>query len=137
MRLANIEDDFWELMSAELLHKQHPETFWIPSFEERQDVKRGQGVKLLFKIQLEDDDGKISYQVERMWLIVSEKIDDFYIGILDNKPASFIPSDNNYLRFGAEIPFLAEHIADIGNPPQEYSDWQLNQSPERIWPRKD
>src|SRR5215510_25735 len=108
MRLPNLDDDFWELLSAELQHEKHPESFWIPTLEERQTVQRGQAVKLLFKIQLEDDDGKISHQIERMWLIASEKVGDYYIGILDNQPASFIPSEGDYLCFGAEVPFLAE-----------------------------
>jgi hypothetical protein len=137
MKLPNLEDDFWELISAEIQHERYPNTFWIPTLEERQKVECGQSVKLLFNIQLEDDDGKISHQVERMWLIVSEKIGEYYIGILDNQPASFIASDDDYLCFGAEIPFLAEHIADIGDSPKEYSEWQLNLPPEHIWPRED
>src|SRR5262245_13930099 len=97
MRLPNLKDDFWELLSAETQHNRHPESFWIPTAEERHNVQRGMAVKLLFNLKLEDEDGKISYQVERMWLIVSEKIGDYYIGILDNKPASFVPSNDYYL----------------------------------------
>jgi len=137
MRLPNLKDDFWELISAEMQHEKHPETFWIPTEAERHNVTRGQAVKLLFKVQLEDEDCEISYGVERMWLIVSDVICDYCIGILINEPSLFIPSENDYLCYGAEIPFLAEHIADIDDPPKEYSDWQLNQPPERIWPRED
>ena len=71
-----------------------------------------------------------------MWVIISEKIGDTYIGILDNQPVCFDPADNFYLSFGAEIPFLAEHIIDIDNPPQDYVDWQLSQKPEHVWPRE-
>jgi len=70
-----------------------------------------------------------------MWVIVSEKRGKYYIGILDSRPASFEPSDDVYLCFGAEIPFLAEHVIGIGDPPEEYSNWQLSQAPERKWPR--
>ena len=69
-----------------------------------------------------------------MWVIVSERIGEYYIGILDSKP-SLEPSDDMYLVFGAEIPFLPEHVIDIGHPPKEYQDWQLSQPPERKWPR--
>jgi hypothetical protein len=70
-----------------------------------------------------------------MWVIVSERQDGYYIGLLDNQPASFEPSDDVYLCFGAEIPFSPEHVIDIADPPQEYVAWQLSQKPERIWPR--
>ncbi len=59
-----------------------------------------------------------------------------YIGILDNIPATFDPSDSTYLCFGAEIPFGPEHVIDIGDPPADYVEWQLRQKPERVWPRE-
>jgi hypothetical protein len=136
MRLANIEEDFWELMSAEVLNKENPDTFWIPKLEERKNLQKGQAAKLIFKIEIEDE-GKILSETERMWVIISERLDNgCYIGILDNKPAFFDPSDDVYLCFGAEIPFSIEHIIDIGNPPKEYSDWQLKLPPERLWDRE-
>jgi hypothetical protein len=69
-----------------------------------------------------------------MWVIVSETIDGGYIGILDNQPASIPVDASDYLCFGAEVPFLPEHIIDIAQPPQDYIDWQLSQPPERVWP---
>ena len=80
--------------------------------------------------------GDIAVQGERMWVIVSERYGDFYIGILDNQPASIEPSDTVYLCFGAEVPFLPEHVIDIGEPPKEYIEWQLGQEPEHRWPRE-
>lgn len=71
-----------------------------------------------------------------MYVIISEKIGDTYIGILDNQPASFDRSDDTYLRYGAEVPFLAEHVIDIEQPPPEYIEWQLGQPPDRRWPRE-
>jgi len=136
MRLANRKDDFWELRSVEEAHRQHPDTFWIPPLEERQNLKRGQAVKLIFDIEF-DNDGDVIVASERMWVTVAERIGSYYIGILNNQPASFEPSDDIYLCFGAEIPFAPEHIADIVDSLNEYSDWQLNQKPERIWPRED
>ncbi len=92
-------------------------------------------MRLMFDIEFNDDDGRLVIQGERMWVIVSERCGDYYIGILDNPPASLEPSDEAYLCFGAEIPFLAEHVIDIADPPAEYSDWQLSQAPERKWQR--
>ncbi len=40
------------------------------------------------------------------------------------------------LCMGAELPFLPEHVIDIGDPPAEYVEWQLGQEPERRWPRQ-
>ena len=71
-----------------------------------------------------------------MNVIVSDKIGDAYIGILDNQPVALDFHGDAYLRFGAEVPFKAEHILDIADPPQDHVDWQLNQPPERTWPRQ-
>lgn len=136
MRLATREQDYWELRSAEKAHQDHPDTFWIPSLEQRQNLKRGQAARLIFDIESVKESGEIISQGERMWVIVSEKHEDYYIGILDNQPASCEPNENVYLCFGSEIPFLPEHVIDIADPPQEYSEWQLRQEPARRWPRE-
>lgn len=133
MRLATFSEVFWELRSGEKSHEDNPETFWIPPEGERNNLKRGDGAKLIFEIEGEDEHGNISYQAERMWVIVAEKTGDVYIGILDNQPASIEPLDEIYLVFGAEIPFKAEHIIDLREVPGEYAEWQLNQPPERKW----
>jgi hypothetical protein len=135
MRLANREQDFWELRSAEESNRQNSNSFLIPSLEERKSLQRGQAAKLIFDIESVDENGNIEIQGERIWVIVAEKYKDFYIGILDGQPASITPSDNVYLCFGAEIPFLPEHIIEIAQPPKEYVDWQLSQPPERLWSR--
>jgi hypothetical protein len=135
MRLARLETDYWELRSGEVSHAENPDQFWIPPLEQRQSLKRGQAARLIFDIESEDENGQPVLQGERMWVIVSEKCGEYYIGLLDNQPASFEPADDVYLCFGAEIPFLSEHVIDIGDPPEEYSNWQLSQEPERKWPR--
>jgi hypothetical protein len=56
------------------------------------------------------------------------------VGILDYQPVSLVPREDVYLCFGAEIPFLPEHVIDIGHPPRLYRKWQLAQPPERRWP---
>ena len=89
----------------------------------------------MFDIEGTEDDGSIVVQGERMWVIVAEQVGHDYIGVLDNQPASFEPSEANYLCFGAEIPFGPEHVIDVADPPEDYVAWQLGQDPERRWPR--
>ena len=135
MRLATLEKDYWQLRSGEESHTASPNTFSIPPLQRRQNLNRGQAARLIFDIESEDEMGHRIIQGERMWVIIAEKCGDFYIGILDNPPTSVEPSDDVYLCFGVEIPFRAEHIIDIADPPSDYSHWQLSQPPERTWPR--
>lgn len=136
MRLPSLDRDFWQLRSAEQSHREHPETFWLPPLEQRRGLRRGQSARLIFEVEGEDEGGRVEVNGERMWVIVAEKVGDAYIGILDNQPASIEAAEGVYLCFGAEIPFLPEHVIDIIDPPAEYSDWQLGQVPERRWPRE-
>jgi hypothetical protein len=136
MRQPSIKTDYWELRSAEESHAKYGDRFWIPSSEKRTTLQRGQAARLIFDIEGENDTGEVEVQGERMWVIISEKIGDTYIGILDNQPACFDPEDNFYLSRGAEIPFLAKHIIDIDFPPQDWADFQLSQKPEHVWPRQ-
>jgi hypothetical protein len=134
MRLPNIENDYWALHSGEAAHKEHPESFWIPPLEDRQNLKIGQVVKLIFEIETVNEREEVSVSVERMWVMVAGKQGDYYMGRLMNEPASQEPSDELYLCNGAEIPFLAEHVIEIDNPPEEYSSRQLAKAPNRTWP---
>jgi hypothetical protein len=136
MRLPTLATDYWELRSGEASHAAHPEKFWIPTLEARTTVKRGQAVKLIFDLEAEDrETGRIEVGGERMWVIVAERVGEFYIGILDNAPAALEPADDVYLQPGAEIPFLPEHIVNIDTPPPEYAELRLSQPPSRRWPR--
>jgi hypothetical protein len=135
MRLAEMSRDFWELRSGEESARKHPDKFHLPSLELRKSLKRGQAAKLIFEIESQDDAGTRIQQGERMWVVVREQVGEVYIGILDNQPASLVPGDKVYLCFGAEIPFLPEHVIEIASPPADYVEWQLGQKPERTWPR--
>ncbi len=90
----------------------------------------------MFEIKSEDADGTLDISCERMWVIVAERVGDTYIGILDNQPISIERDEDVYLRFGAEVPFKAEHVIEIDTPPTKYSAWQLGQKPEREWSRE-
>ncbi|MVN85480.1 hypothetical protein GO986_01710 [Deinococcus sp. HMF7620] len=135
MRLPALDRDSFELVSAEQKHQASPATFWLPPEAERQNLQRGQAAKLLFDILVQTETGAHEIGTERMWVIVAGRTSTGYIGILDSQPASTRP--DHYLVFGAEVPFQAEHICDIGAPPKEYAEWQLSQAPERLWPRQE
>lgn len=135
MRLATFERDYWQLRSGEESHREHPDSFWIPPRHQRDNLRLGQSARLIFDIEGEDDDGQIQVQGERMWVTVAERIGNLFIGILENQPACLEPADNVYLCMGAEVPFSAEHVIDIADPPTDYVAWQLGQEPERHWPR--
>lgn len=116
-RLATFEEDFLQLRSGENVNQENPEDFWIPPLEERLNLKKGDGVKLIFDFEAFDENGNLQIGGERMWVVVKEKIDDFYLGILDNQPASI---DEGFLDRNSEIYFKAEHIVDINHPPKDY-----------------
>jgi hypothetical protein len=117
-RLATLKIDYWELESGEARHAASPDTFWIPNRRDRETLKPGSGVKLLFIIETEDETG-IQQGVERMWVIIKRRLPGVYIGILDSEPATFEP-DPSFLSRGSEIVFKPEHIIDISDPSKEY-----------------
>ncbi|EOB2787542.1 hypothetical protein ACIL20_004391, partial [Vibrio vulnificus] len=111
MELANFKDDFWQLRNGEACHRDHPDTFWIPSLNDRKALKVGDAAKVILEIECEDEAGEIHIESERGYLIVSEIVGDKFIGILDFQPCCVEQNDENvYLGFGVEIPFGLEHI---------------------------
>ena len=135
MRLPSFELDFFELRSGEESRRKNPESFWIPDEAKRKSLKRGDAAKVILDIEGYEEDGRVTVQGERVWVIIAEQVGDAYIGILDSQPALLEPSDEAYLVFGAEIPLRPEHVIDIARPPEDYVEWQLGQKPERHWPR--
>ena len=105
--MATLNDDGWELGSAEEEHANHPETFDIPSKAERSDLKPGQMVKLLFRM-LDDADGNAIIQVERMWVSIVEGGEGAYIGRLES-----LPITSDVLKPLDRIEFFSEHVAAI------------------------
>ena len=136
VELATIKNDFWELRSGEKCHAENPDTFWIPKLAERESLNKGVAAKLIFDIESEDEQGNVVVNGERMYVIVSEVYDDYYIGLLDAIPATIEPADDVYLDLGAEIVFKAEHIIDIGYPPEDYVEGFLNSIKQKKWYRR-
>jgi len=117
--LANIKEHFWELRSGEKAHEQNPDTFWIPSYDKRSNLKKGMAAKLIFDIETEDETGEIQTGGERMWVIVVSEKDGYYLGVLDSEPSSIEPG-TGYLEQGSKLWFKPEHVIDIDNPPVDY-----------------
>jgi hypothetical protein len=116
--LARIETDGWQLESGEARHAAAPGTFWIPSRSQRESLRPGEAVKLLFEIEA-DHEGRIERGVERMWVIVRGRIGPFYTGVLDSTPASIEP-EPSFLARGTEVLFAPEHVVDISAPSRDY-----------------
>jgi hypothetical protein len=94
----------WKLRSGIKQNHLHPQTFWIPSEEDKAAVEPGSVVKLMF----EQSDG----WGERMWVIVEKVGRRRMVGSLVNRPQGFPRLD-----FGRRIKFRREHIIDIDLDP--------------------
>lgn len=116
-RLASLDLDGWELESGERRQSDYGESFWLPTRTERENIRPGQSVRLLFQIEATDENGDVEIGVERMWAIVLGRVGDYYRAVLDNQPAAI---EAGYLDEGTEFLFTAEHVIDIGDPPEDY-----------------
>lgn len=95
------------LDNGEDLHRESPETFWIPSRVERENLLPSELVKLIFRISTGTET-----HVERMWVIVKSRNAGGYVGTLDNDPYC-----TTELRCGHEVGFGPEHIIQIYEEP--------------------
>lgn len=132
VRLATLEIDGYYLNSGVVSAELYPDTFLIPSEEERQSIKPTDLVKLSFELQQlvdedrEDDSADQEPEVggERMWVEVTGRSGPYFVGRLRNQPTSYVfvnPDDeddiyvekNAPLTFDSEVIFLPEHIISI------------------------
>lgn len=63
----------------------------MPSERERRTLQNGDEVKLMFDIALlveDDSETDSSSLIERMWVIVTGKVGPYYLGELNNVPAT-------------------------------------------------
>lgn len=96
---------FLKLEDVEKSAKENPETFFIPSEQERKSQRVGDSVRLHFCVK---DPAPGEPRAERMWVTITQEQGLFkpYRGVLENKPA-FIKD----LEAGTEITFKPCHIA--------------------------
>ena len=104
MRQPDFEQDGWVLEDGEERHRATPGTFPIPPLELREGLQRGDYVKLIFRIAVEEDEDAY----ERMWVIVTSRIENGYLGILNNEPS--LIAENADFWLGSELPFNARHV---------------------------
>lgn len=90
----------WHLESGVTRNNAYPESFWIPSDDEKSSLGRGDLVKLMFEMR--DGSG------ERMWVVVNSVKGDKFKGELDNTPF-VIPR----LAPGKTLKFRRHHIIDV------------------------
>ena len=90
----------WTLLDAVEMNKKHPDTFEIPTGEERNGLELGDKVYLSFESK--------KYGSERMWVQVSYIGDEEYEGILQSFPMSF-----EILKHGDTIPFISQNVLNI------------------------
>jgi hypothetical protein len=117
LRLPSLEFDGWELRSGVASAEASPNTFQIPSAEDRSNIGVGDIVKLHFSVAAEDEEdpeGQIILN-ERMWVIVKGASGPYLWGVLDNVPSwNDDECDSDFdLKLGSEIVFLPEHILDF------------------------
>mgnify|MGYP000874287820 CR=1 FL=1 len=90
----------WELEDAEERNQEYPDSFQIPSLEERSSLNSMDFAKLLFH---ERESGI----TERMWVLVHDNDDGSYKGELNNNPL-FMTA----IQCGDSVKFLPKHIID-------------------------
>jgi len=113
-RLATFDIDGWELLSGVAQHHRSPETFEIPDESSRQSLSAGGTAKLMFRIQVDEEDEFTDDDagfVERMWVKVTGMSGPYFVGSLSNQPIT--AGEQDVLRFGTTVVFLPEHVISI------------------------
>ncbi|MEN3747797.1 toll/interleukin-1 receptor domain-containing protein [Sphingomonas sp. HF-S3] len=121
-RLSMIEFDGWQLISGVAMNEQYPNTFSIPTAEQRAKVVPSDFVKLSFEVGAYDpeEEDAVTTLGERMWVEVKGAYGPYLWGTLSNLP-TFDGAEIG-LEFGSEIVFLPEHIIDIASAEQQARD---------------
>ena len=149
MQLPSLNYDLWRLMTLEdcisgtdammpgtPTLQRSPAA--IPYAADLQTLQRGDGAKLIFQIAPTPEEmaSGQQYRIQQMWVAVAERYDGFYIGILNSHFPDKYANRDFYLRNGAEIPFLPQHIVDINHPPSGF-DIETILQPQKTWSRED
>lgn len=106
--LTQIDEDGWELDDGEEINRSAPNSFWMPPSKQRNSLLPGQIVKLIFRIKTIDASKVKEFHVERMWVIVQERLDNVYRGILDDDP--YCTDD---IKAGLQVYFEPRHVINI------------------------
>jgi uncharacterized protein YegJ (DUF2314 family) len=93
----------YTLTNGEEINKAHPDTFYMPPRKARENLPKDTSVKLIF--DFDDPDAS----PERMWVTITEKTEDGYVGVLDNEPYT-----TDTIKYGDVVKFKPENIIQIG-----------------------
>jgi len=116
------------LGERETRHAEAPGTFWIPDRESREILQTGDFAKLIFRISVDNLEEPVA--VERMWVIVRQRVGDWFLGVLDNEPDAIAENDEFWV--GTEVPFAAHHVIDIEQG-DEKTTALAKEEPRRRW----
>ncbi len=100
--------DGFYLEHAVMRSRLWPDTFHIPDAQVRYSIKPGQLVKMDFTFAPEGAE-KDGSETERMWVIVKERCDDHWVGILDDDPRFHDTIASNYV-----FHFHPDHLVAVG-----------------------
>jgi hypothetical protein len=114
MRAPDFDTDGWCLEDGEARHAEAPKTFSIPDLAVRRILQPGDFAQLIFRIAVR---GQEHEAVERMWVIVRERMAGGYVGMLNNEPSSI--SENDEFWLGTEVPFEYRHIIKVDHGNEE------------------
>jgi len=106
MNLPTYENDHFVLDDAVEIHNENPDTFWIPSNEEKNNLSVGSIVKLIFSMEVSAGSDEAS--TERMWVEILNIEHDVFTGRLDNEPNGSDCVNCDYV-----FNFNSCHIIDI------------------------
>ena len=106
--MATLEDDGWALDDAEARHAASPQTFHIPDRAEREALRPGQMVQLLFLFLNREPDGSPIIDCEKMWVTLKRVTPTGFEGQLESEPAT-----SKALAPLATIRFGPEHVACV------------------------
>lgn len=106
-RMPSLETTGWELEDAEERSARTGGRFKIPSAEERQSLRPGQRVKLLFLFVVKEGP-PMTVQGERMWVTVTSCEGGSYTGVLES-----LPQLSDSLSPGTTIEFTPNHVAAV------------------------
>lgn len=95
----------WRLGSGVRRNREHPETFWIPSTKEREAIRPGMDVKLMYETK--------SGPEVRMWVTVTQVRRRKLVGKLVSVPV-LVP----HLMLGGKVKFKRDHIIDTWDEPE-------------------
>ena len=105
MRLPSFDVDHYTLDDGEEIHKENTDTFLIPSAHDRENLKKGDIVKLIFRMEQRDVE---ELSIERMWVIVTDVKRGGYVGKIDNDPVGEV-----FLKADDSVEFESKHVIQI------------------------